>query len=884
MYKFTLLLMVCTLTSCFLVVPDRDPCFFTDSDGDGYTECGSRDRKIEADCDDSNPSVHPGADEICDGMDNNCDGFVDSGRDLVGGLTYFVDLDADGYGRNYRPPDDTMPFSKTTCTQPDGYVLVPGDCDDNVAEVKPGADEICDGVDNNCDGVVDEPEAIDAKTWYIDTDGDDYGNSEVSQKSCTKPSGYVADNTDCDDSSKLYHPGATEDDCTDPNDYNCDGSTGFADADEDGFAACKDCNDNAEAINPDADEVCDEIDNNCDGTADEPEAVDAKTWYRDSDRDRYGDKDLPKRSCKRPAGYVVNDDDCDDTDKTVHPGATEVCNDVDDDCDMVVDDGLDFYDYYTDVDVDGYGDANDTSPTSACKPVTGKVTDNTDCDDKRKETYPGADEYCNKIDDDCDKVIDEDDAVDTLLWYADVDKDGYGSSKSLKRACSIPSGYVADATDCDDGDANTFPGVASLDNVSDCMTDDDGDEYGDASPKTGVTAGTDCDDDEKATYPGALEVVSDSVDQDCDSVDSCYSDVDGDGYGGVAAIVIDDSNLDCSDKSKKESATADDCNDSDKMVYPGATEVCNDVDDDCDTVVDDGLPVKNYYIDFDGDSYGDVDDASPTSSCKVVSGKVLDNTDCDDTDKSVHTGEIWYLDDDGDGYGDPAEGLFDCPSYFTSDYVADKTDCDDMDVEVNPGATPDPYSVGDKDCSGKDDKAGQTVVTDSGTFVFDALAESLCVDKEGDCTFAGGSTNWTVYVSKSGIKTPTVSSFVYSTYLSGSHNSTQFLSPKSGSGTDYECLVSDPFPTVTGKSHVVMLHANNPGDNQGLRLYTKDGYDTGIGTKMLISKTVTGGDDPVFGADFIAIRTNTRFVACTGGWTTLQGGFTQVDLALGKKK
>ncbi len=84
------------------------------------------------------------------------------------------------------------------------------DCDDTDPSVYPSASEVCDGVDNDCDGTVDEDDAIDAKTWYQDADSDGYGNASVTDIDCYQPTGYVADDSDCDDSLAEVHPGAEE--------------------------------------------------------------------------------------------------------------------------------------------------------------------------------------------------------------------------------------------------------------------------------------------------------------------------------------------------------------------------------------------------------------------------------------------------------------------------------------------------------------------------------------------------------------------------------------------------------------------------------------------------------------------------------------------------
>jgi len=95
-------------------------------------------------------------------------------------------------------------------TDADGDGFTDTDCDDSDASVYPGATETCDGVDNNCDGTIDEASAVDALTWYEDADGDGYGQSVITEQACTQPSGFVSDNTDCDDTVASTYPGADE--------------------------------------------------------------------------------------------------------------------------------------------------------------------------------------------------------------------------------------------------------------------------------------------------------------------------------------------------------------------------------------------------------------------------------------------------------------------------------------------------------------------------------------------------------------------------------------------------------------------------------------------------------------------------------------------------
>ena len=126
---------------------------------------------------------------------------------------------------------------------------------------------------------------------------------------------------------------------------------------------------------------------------------------RDADADGYGNSGLTNSSCAQPTGYVSNNTDCNDGSASVHPGASETCNSVDDDCDGLVDDGATAVTWYRDLDGDGYGDSGPTS--SSCAQPTGYVANSTDCDDTDSAVNPGeAEESDDGLDNDCDGTID----------------------------------------------------------------------------------------------------------------------------------------------------------------------------------------------------------------------------------------------------------------------------------------------------------------------------------------------------------------------------------------------------------------------------------------------------------------------------------------------
>ena len=236
------------------------------------------------------------------------------------------------------------------------------------------------------------------------------------------------------------------------------------DADGDGYDESEDCDDSSSVVNPGAEEICDGVDNNCDGEVDEGVT---STYYADTDGDGFGDAESTTDSCEQPDGYAPIGTDCDDSSAESYPSAPEQCDDIDNDCDGTVDEDV-RYDWYADADGDGYGDPDSAFDT--CDPPPGYVTDSSDCDDTEDAAYPGAEEVCDEVDNDCDGDTDEN---VTTTYYQDTDGDGFGIAETTTEACDQPTGYAADAGDCDDSDGTVSPNATEV--CDDIDNDCDGD-------------------------------------------------------------------------------------------------------------------------------------------------------------------------------------------------------------------------------------------------------------------------------------------------------------------------------------------------------------------------------------------------------------------------
>lgn len=343
-----LLLMVgilagCRVEACQFVGCDNDlRCADSseqvDEDGDGFPTCVLKEGE-EVDCDDKNPDINPGADEVCDSnyKDEDCDTLLnDEDPSTVDFGTYYPDADLDGFGNT----DTSLVIS--VCIVPGGYVRNADDCDDTNPVVNPAAQEACDHLDQDCDTNIDEG---------FDTDKDG-----------VKVCGSVIDTEDCD---------------APPYPESC--------------ISQGDCDDTDPAKSPLVSEQCDDLDQDCDGIKDED--LPLYIYYRDKDNDGFVNCVDTTLACRQPSGFLPEepdgevDSDCNDSRADIFPGATEICDGFDQDCNNIVDDGFDA----------------DGDKITRCDSFNNPI----DCDDQNPRSAPGFPEVCDLADNDCDEEIDE---------------------------------------------------------------------------------------------------------------------------------------------------------------------------------------------------------------------------------------------------------------------------------------------------------------------------------------------------------------------------------------------------------------------------------------------------------------------------------------------
>jgi hypothetical protein len=669
----------------------------------------------EKDCAPKDPKVNPNAKEECDGKDNDCDALIDEG---------FGDADGDALANCIDPDDDNDGFSDEADCAATDPAIYPGspeicdgkdnDCDFDVDENFPDADK--DGKADCMDADLDDDKVPNGEDNCVSTPnpGQEDQDKDGQGDACDADVDGDGIPGPVDNCPLLFNPGQKDldkdgkgDDCDEdvdgdgllPDKDNCplvanpqqvdsdkDGIGDACDGDEDGDGDpnATDCAPQNPYVGSKAAETCDGLDNDCDGLVDEG----------------FGDKDQDGlKDCVDPDDDNDGDtdaSDCKPLDPTVYSGAAEICNGVDDDCDGQVDEDIGVL-------ACGKGQCFHTEPMcaggklQACDPfedVAPEACDgkDNDCDGltdedlgvttcgvgacyhsaascvggKTKVCDPlqGASaETCDGVDNDCDGKVDED--LGAITCGKGICKHTVSSCLGGQvQSCDPLQGAIDELCDGldNDCDGQTDEGYGDLDSDGkpDCVdTDDDGDGDPDV---------TDCAPGDPDVSHLAQEVC-DGVDNNCKGgvdeagatgCETLYYDGDFDGHG-----VADKSQCLCGPSGFYKAVKGDDCDDTNPWVFPGATELCDGTDNDCDTATDEegATGCSWFFDDADGDGHGSGDPfcvcGAPGNGWAVLAG------DCDESDSQVHPGALELCDqadNDCDGQADETFDLMTDPA------------------------------------------------------------------------------------------------------------------------------------------------------------------------------------------------------------------------------
>ncbi len=691
------------------------------------------------DCNDLNANVNPATPEACNGIDDDCNSKTDE-------VFFFSEV-------NNATKQTTKLGIGASCglgVCGGGKVLCSGTSAATCSTISKQSTEICDGKDNDCDGLTDEG---------CDDDGD--GWCDINMQVVGKPAVCPNGGGDCNDAVKSTAPQAPE--LCDNVDNNCDKKVDEScDQDSDGFCdkarvtigkpkVCTkgggDCNDtvsDGKTINPDATEICDDVDNDCSGGVDEK-----------CDQDGDGFCDDKRTTVGTPKACPKGGGDCNDLIKTISPSAVEQCNDIDDNCKLGVDEACDD---------DGDGYCDDTmvvvGKPKACPKGGG------DCNDGKssgKDVHPGAAEICNSIDDDCDTKVDAADAAD-LIKSAPLCEKQAGVCKGQKKpASACVSGAWQDCATsvyqtittyehgqeqtCDDLDNNCNGNV-------DDSCDDDGDDYCDSSmttkgkPKVCPKGQGDCVDTQKAINPGVQEDCLTAVDDNCndDKNDKdalhCviyYQDSDKDGFGVASTGVCMCTSVPALNFTAKKSGDCDDGNKAaNTFTYTGMG----------------GAPTIGETCGIGICSGGKVTCDGKKATCSTLSKKLAAEL-CDGKDdtcdgKTDENPDMTSLSCNTKGVCSKVAkecigGVPQCRYDLVSGYEADEGTCDNKDNDCDGKTDESLMDVSKSDCAltGVCTAANVTALCAKGTWTCDYSAvplyealtktESHCDSKDNDC-------------------------------------------------------------------------------------------------------------------------------------------------------
>jgi hypothetical protein len=646
-----------------------------DEDGDGYLEkdvtcngefmsssgqvysCADRSGLYWGDCNDDDPTMNPGAEEICDNIDNNCNGFVDADDSVQ---MYDTELNAIQLG--------VCEYSLRQCVRGDyidWYSIKNTDSAPamkyySIEEADDGGELLCDGYDNDCDGMIDEGCDSDLD-GYIDITrkpSSDKGQTCIQYKGstrvpqCADDLGNIASTCNGCGNYDFYD--------TDPNSFpgkaeTCNGK------DDNGVGFCKD--DFEEPCSGDSDCTCIRIDEGCDMDGDgflseglecegsftnffeqiktctdlvdcddtDPEHQPGRTWYKDADGDNYYASGSILE-CQREQDFIADewmyftDDpqyegvDCDDTNAAVNPGQPEVCDGRDNNCDQLQRADENWYTMES--------REENTIQKGVCEGSLRRCSngwkewyDEVIFDKSTSTFYFGIPNYekdyersCDGLDNDCDGLYDED---------FDQDGDGFTScGTTVDGIDTIPNEVNDYSLDCDDttsDDPTNCP-----DSIGGCRVE---------NSKCAI-----------CRYPEAVEFC-DSIQTDCirlvENDDAVCADLateyDGDGDGfckeGTETIYLNDVRM-CTQGSTL------DCNDGDSDISPNAEEVCDGYDNNCNDLIDEGC-------DSDKDGYLDAQKiCEPSAQCADDQGNardclaLCDSLDCDDSNTMIYPGAV----------------------------------------------------------------------------------------------------------------------------------------------------------------------------------------------------------------------------------------------------